>query len=93
MLFHTKGLLLLTDGTFVCSRVIYIVVTDSLRPTHLIMKHSKLHLLLFKHLILVLLHFELFIAFGAWWVLSPKLVALVLIIGASVKVCAFSLEH
>ena len=60
--------------------------------THLLFKHRQLHLLLLVDLIL-LLHFKLFFTFGAGWVLSAKLVALVIVVGACAKVHALILKH
>ena len=42
----------LTDGSLVCSRVVHLVVPDSLRPVHGLIKHHELHLLLLDHFLL-----------------------------------------
>ena len=42
----------LTDRSFVCSRVIHLVVPDSLWPVHGLIKHHELHLLLLDHFLL-----------------------------------------
>ena len=42
----------LTDRPLVSSRVIHLVVSDSLRPVHSLVKHHQLHLLLMYHFLL-----------------------------------------
>lgn len=42
----------LTDRAFICPGVIHLVIPDSLRPVHCLVKHHELHLLLLDHLLL-----------------------------------------
>lgn len=92
MLIALISVLVSLDGTFVCSWVIDIVVTHGLRSTHLLLEHHQLHLCVLVHLIL-LFHFELLLTLRAGWVLSPKLVALVIVVRTRAVVHALVLQH